>query len=261
MIDGEFTMRTSGSGSEGILGSRTPTIVLMPGRHTLMVMYGQQSISSTSSGTVRTMRTSDLVPVTGDFLAGRYYKLLPQVDGDTVSFHIVEENNPDIWNSRDITSIKAPRKVSFTTLINRATIMGGTTQFEGTWTVKDMAGASFVFTKERFMTVQTVELTENQISVYNSNRKTTGQSPLSSPTFNAQRGTFAVKGNQIIITAMQGTADNNLDVALWGDYSRKIDTTFDFAFNSEGNLVLTFKKGRHILNPLTQVNQLVLIKK
>jgi len=260
MIDGEFTFKSSGSGSDGSSKSRTPMILLMPGRHTLMVQYVHQTTNTSGNRKTKTTRTSDTIPVTGNFLSGHNYKLQPEVNGDTVSFNFIDENDPDIWKSKNLSSVKPPKKTPNFVLIIRAASKGAT-RFEGAWAVKGMPGAEFVFTGESYTSKMTIELNDAQLKGQNDLRRTSGQSTLRSPAFNAQRGTFVVKGNQITTGQLQMTLDNDVDNALWGDTSKTLNTTYEYSFNSEGDLVLTFKSGKQALNPFSRERELVLIKK
>ena len=95
IIDGIFQGgKASGSGGAGII-SKTPSILLTPGRHTLGVMYYQR----TSDGRTTTTSQTDIVFVNHDFQAGRFYRLLPENRGNTIAFNIVEEASPDIWDT------------------------------------------------------------------------------------------------------------------------------------------------------------------
>lgn len=256
MIDGEFTFGASGAGTDGTIRSRTPMILLTPGRHTLMVQY----IHQTSDSNYITTTTSDLIPVTGNFMAGHYYELQPELEGNVVKFTIVEKTDSNIWDTRDLTSVKPPKKALVASVIRKAA-EAEPTQLEGTWTVKDMPGSEFSFVGQSYLSKKIITFNETQLKGQNDLRRMSGQSVLSSPALSAQRGTFVLSGDTIIFGQLQMTLDNNIDTALWGDASRKLETTYEFIFNSEGYLVLNFKKGRQMLNPFSQEDTLVLIKK
>jgi hypothetical protein len=256
MIDGELTFGASGAGTDGTMRSRTPMILLTPGRHTLLVQY----IHQTSDPNSTTTTTSDLIPVTGNFMAGHYYKLQPEMQGNVVAFAISEETDTNIWSTKDLTSVKPPKKVLVASVIRRAA-ESEPTQLEGAWAVKDVPGSEFSFVGQSYLSKKIITLNEAQLKGQNDLRRMSGQSVLSSPAFSAQRGTFVLNENTIIVGQLQMALDNNIDTALWGDTSRKLETTYEFTFNPEGYLALTFKKGRQMLNPFSQEDALILIKK
>jgi hypothetical protein len=248
MIDGEFTIGSSGAGTDGSLRSRTPMILLMPGRHTLMVQY----IRQTSDSRTTTTSTSDLVPVTGNFLAGYIYRLQPSVNGNTVSFGFAEETDTSIWNSKDLASVKPPKKVLASSIINNAASELAT-QFEGTWLVEEISrefaqrgvtSIEITFTGKSYLIKMTQTFTAAQLKGQNELRKTSGQSTLSSPAYTAQRGTFEISGEQTLsLGALQVTVDNDIENALWGETARKLVWNFDYSLGSDSGLSLVFKKG------------------
>jgi hypothetical protein len=190
MIDGEFTFGSSGAGTDGSLRSRTPMILLMPGRHTLMVQY----IRQTSDSRTTTTTTSDLVPVTGNFLAGYIYRLQPSVNGNTVSFDFIVETDTSIWNSKDLASVKPPKKVLTSSIINNAASESAT-QFEGTWLVEEISrefaqrgvtAIEITFTGKSYLIKMTQTYTAAQLKGQNELRKMSGQSTLVSPAYTAQ---------------------------------------------------------------------------
>jgi hypothetical protein len=254
MIDGEFTFGASGAGTDGTLRSRTPMILLMPGRHTLMVQY----IRQTSDSQTITTTTSDLIPVTGNFLAGYAYRLQPSMNGNTVSFAFIEDVDTSIWNTKDLASVKPPKKVLFSSIVNHAASEAAT-QFEGTWIVREVPeefvqrGATAIeitFTGKSYLLVMTQTFNATQLQGQNDIRKMSGQSTLVSPAYSGQRGTFEISGNTLTLGALQITLDNDLDKALWGNTSRKLDMNFDYSSGSDGSLTLSFTKGNHTFNYL-----------
>jgi hypothetical protein len=248
LVDGEFTFRSSGAGTDGSLRSRTPMILLMPGRHTLMVQYIRETSDSRTTSTT----TSDLVPVTGNLLAGRIYRLRPSVNGNTVSFDFVEETDTSIWNSKDLASVKPPKKVLVSSIINNAASESAT-QFEGTWFAEEVSqelaqrgitAIEITFTGKSYLIKMTQTFTDAQLKGQNDLRKMSGQSTLVSPAYSAQRGTFEISGeNTLSLGALQITLDNDLENALWGDTARKLVWNFDYSLGSDGDLSLVFKKG------------------
>jgi hypothetical protein len=255
MVDGEFTFGSSGAGTDGTLRSRTPMILLMPGRHTLMVQY----IRQTSDSRTITTTTSDLIPVTGNFLAGHIYRLQPSVNGNTVSFAFNEDADTSIWNTEDLASVKPPKKVLFSSIISSAATEPAT-QLEGTWIVKEVPpefaqrGATAVeitFTGKSYLVKMTVTFNATQLEQQNEIRKGLGQSTLvSTIAYQGQRGTFETNGNTLTLGALQITLDNDLDNAVWINSSQKLDLQFDYSVASDGSLMLSFEKGNQLLNYL-----------
>jgi hypothetical protein len=259
MIDGELTFGSSGAGTDGALRSRTPMILLMPGRHTLMVQYIRQTSDSRA--------TSDLIPVTGNFLAGHVYQLQPFVNGDTVSFNFIEDADTSIWDTKDLTSIKPPKKVLFSSIINNATSEPAT-QLEGTWFAKEVpqefvqrgvTAIEITFTGKSYMVRMAQTFTDAQLQGQNDLRKMAGQSTLISPAYSGQRGTFEVREDTLTLGVLQTALDNDLDNALWADTTRRIGIDFDYSFGVDGNLTLNFKKGMQMWNYLGKDS--ILIKK
>jgi hypothetical protein len=246
MIDGEFTFGSSGAGTDGSLRSRTPMILLMPGRHTLMVQYVRQTSNS------RTTTTSDLVPITGNLLAGHIYRLQPSVNGNTVSFDFIEETDASIWDSKDLSSVKPPKKVLASSVINNASSEPAT-QFEGTWLAREIpqefaqrgvTALEISFIGKSYLIKMVQTFTDTQLKGQNDLRKMSGQSTLVSPAYSAQRGTFEISGEDTLsLGALQITLDNDLENALWGDTARKLVWNFSYSLSSDGNLSLIFKNG------------------
>ena len=150
MIDGEI-VKTLITGLWGQYGfKKTPMIVLAPGEHTIQAMY--LSYRSAGGGDVEKSKTS-LMTITHDFNAGRRYYMYGAVEGNMVSFKIIDETDPtEAWRqgSRSLTNAekriasqnkkmsktKYPSKVSpavsYSILLDNA-LEADPTKFEGTW--------------------------------------------------------------------------------------------------------------------------------
>jgi len=245
-VDGQ--LQWGGKASGGDL--RTPLLLLTPGRHEFGVMYYRDgSVSRT---------TSDTVLVSNDFQAGRFYRLLANISGDTVAFNIVEEANPDIWDTKDIVSVKAPKNVPPATLVNRAA-NAAPTQLEGTWEVKDIpanwanigaTAAEYSFTGESFLMTITLPFSEAQVTGRGS------QSPIS---YSGMSGTFTIGGNTIVFALWGFGGGSNLDNSDWEwSYNKRAsDSTYEYSFDTNGNLLLTYKGGNRLLGtaPMVLVKQ------
>jgi len=111
MINGFIGIRASGSQqvsrSGGILGmistTSEPAVLLAPGTHSLNVAYQRESRDSSTSGNVTTVtiseNTTNIVTVTENFIKGRFYRIYPVVTGNQVSFRIIDETDPSVWES------------------------------------------------------------------------------------------------------------------------------------------------------------------
>ena len=145
MIDGEI-VKNLFSGTMGQYGfEKTPMIVLAPGEHTIQAMYLRYQNDVRSK--------TDLMTITHHFNAGRRYYMYGAVEGNMISFEIIDETDPTtVWRqgSRSLTTAekriatqnkkmsktKYPSKVSpavsYSILLENAA-EANPTKFEGTW--------------------------------------------------------------------------------------------------------------------------------
>lgn len=143
-VDGDYTIRSIG-GTGGSAFKRYPSILLIPGRHTLEVWY-----RDTTLGFERTETTSNTVSLTYTFLTGHFYRLYPEKDGGIVSFLIVDETDPAVWKDDterisaaeriasqkdELSSVKPPKKAA-TEVLLRVAQAQEPTPFEGTWVLE-----------------------------------------------------------------------------------------------------------------------------
>jgi hypothetical protein len=161
-IDGDFTLRNIG-GSGGSVFKKYPNILLMPGRHTIEVWYRDTTLGYNE----RVETTSDVISVTQTFLAGHFYRLYPETNGNKVAFLIIDETDPSVWKDDtervnaeervarqkdELSSVKPPKKAAAEVLIRVAQAQEPT-PFEGIWvmelsnmtTTYTFSGKSFEF--------------------------------------------------------------------------------------------------------------------
>jgi hypothetical protein len=218
--------------------------------------------SNSNSTTTRvTTTTSDLTPITGNFLAGHIYRLQPSVYGNSVSFAFNEDANTSIWYTEDLASVKPPKKVpasvTASNIVNSAASEPAT-QFEGTWIVTEVppeGGATameITFTGKSYLIKITFAFNAAQLEERNRNRKIVGQRTLVSPiAYTGQRGTFEINGNALTLGVLQVAMDNDLDSVVWTSFNQS-DIQFDYSLGSDGSLMLNFKKGQQVFNYLGQ---------
>ena len=104
-IDGQFTSQSMGSEgmvtTMGKVGTKEPAVILTPGKHKLYVAYVDMSKSSYESGSVTyivTKETStDFVTIYYDFMGGHFYRIYPEFAKNVVSFKIIDETDPNVW--------------------------------------------------------------------------------------------------------------------------------------------------------------------
>jgi len=214
MIDGELQLK--GSLVSPIMSKR---ILVIPGRHYFTVSWYTRSISGT------TTTTSGNVGLSGDFLAGHIYQITAEINGNRILFKITEENDMSIWNSREIASVKPPRRgrTNNTVIFQRAA-ESSPTELEGTWSLTippSLAQAGVKEIKYTF-TGSTYTFVSTTTAVI------------------GMRGTITLNGNSLVASWMQ----TSYDLASWMNMSRPIETTYEYSFSPEGNLLLKLTRGR-----------------
>ncbi|MDR2663285.1 MAG: hypothetical protein LBC31_09840, partial [Treponema sp.] len=100
-IDGQMTLKSSGSGSDGLIVSKTPIVLLTPGEHIIDVQYVKRTseYSYWNNTTRITTTTTNFIKLTGNFEGGRFYRIYPRVEGKNVYFNIIDETDPAVWEN------------------------------------------------------------------------------------------------------------------------------------------------------------------
>jgi hypothetical protein len=244
-------------------------ILLIPGHHTLMAQYVDKSMDIHYDNSIEFSTTySDHIRISRNFLAGHVYHLNPVVNGNRVAINIVEESDSSIWETKFLTSASPSNKILPSAVTYRAA-QAAPSLFEGTWTLKDIGSAlaqqqvlavEYSFTGQSYSMWVSAPVGIQAIQFINAVRPS--WAAVSAPLYAIQRGTFNVIENTVTFNFIQSAFANNLDNALWADNPRAIETTYEFAFNNEGNLVLTFKSGNKAKHFISSAQDpIILVKK
>jgi hypothetical protein len=240
-------------------GNKTSSILLPFGKHVFQVSF----LRSSAGVRETTTETSDPVILYGDFLAGHIYRLRANVNSGTVSFQIVEENDPSIWDSKDLASVKYPKKMHMAVTIQNAA-NASPTALEGAWLLNNPASQGeevievlYTFTGHSYSVFTTKHLNAEQFAQMNQQRRILGVLPLSSPELHTGvRGTFETIGNTIKCAYLQVSEDQQLWLSL--EAGRLTYSNYEYSISREGNLLLTNKDGAM---PVLGSGSLVLVKR
>jgi len=255
MIDGELQFKGS-----IVSPNISKMILVIPGKHSISVMWTTQTrdaktdytyYNETHTTTITTTTTtSDLVGFSGDFLASHIYRITAELSGNSISFMLVEENDMSIWDSKEVASVKPPKRggEKFAVVFQRAAD-GNPTELEGIWLETNQANMSqsgakemmYTFNGSTYTLVITSELTPRQVVAMNEVRKMQGAPLLTSTTMlSGMRGMIKLKGNSITATWMQ----SSYDLQFWRNTATPVETKYEYSFSPEGNLLLKMTKAR-----------------
>jgi hypothetical protein len=254
MIDGQMTLKSSGKGTDGAIVSKSPRVLLTPGRHRIDLQYFKQTSNSNISwnNTVTittTTEQTDFIPFTADFESGHFYRVYATTEGDRVVFH-VDEDSQLSWESKDFQKVKYPKKIATLLVIQKAAAEPPT-PLEGTYVLRgnpdllkqNITEQAYTFTGRSFVVRMTHNFTDAQLKQQNTIRRFIDKSaaPLTSNILhNFHRGTIEVEGNKLVIATLQISqpqAGLNSDSAIYTSSPIALPKyTVDYSFTPEGNL-------------------------
>jgi hypothetical protein len=284
-IDGQLTLKSSGGVNDGFISAKNPIVALTPGEHILNVQYFKRSsdysyYNNTTTVTVTTEKT-DFINVSGNFLAGHFYRIYPRTEGKNVYFEIIDETDPDAWDTekakktavkrveterKKLASAKYPKKLATVLVIQKAAVTAPT-PLEGTWaysketldlmnnTSKLVSGytdVEYTFTGQSYTLKMTKAITESELKQQNFLRKMLKATPLPSTTteiYPGQRGTFEVSGNTITLNMLQTSEDSSSWTGVMGAgfINSLAKQAFDYSFGPDGSLLLSNKEQNPIV--------------
>ena len=241
MIDGVSTMQSGGVSTKagGItISAKTPTVLLTPGKHTIRVQYADQNTSwqdnySGTQSTQTTTRTATgFIDVSGDFAEGRFYHIYPDVKARSVSFNIIDETDPNVWDTKSekkaaakrisaakkkLASAAYPAKEVTAVRVQRA-MASSPTPLEGTWVqeihndgTQKLIEHVYTFTGKAFLEYSTVNLTQDEIAQQNAARAMAKLPPVTSTVAKAGlRGLIEINGNSLTLTPLEASPDGGV---------------------------------------------------
>jgi hypothetical protein len=283
MIDGQMTLKSGGGGNDGVIASKSPIVMLTPGVHTLDTQYYKQttSVSSGYNSTTYTTTTesSEWLKFTASLEEGHFYRIYPIVENKNVYIEMIDETDPSVWGGlkfsnnpqrsdalafkavneaakrvameqKKVPAVKYPKKVA-TLIVYQKAAAAAPTALEGTWLMPDTpetakAGISeqtYTFTGQSFVNRYRKDLGKFELKMVNVMMKLLKSPPLTSPViYGGARGTMEIDGNTITLTFLQ----TNSDGLAWisNPSMAQIKVSWDYSFDTQNNLVLTYKSGK-----------------
>ena len=239
MIDGELQLK-AGTASQ----NKSKMFLLIPGTHSFTLVYVRDNGSTISKS------DSGGVGLSGDFLAGHIYRITAEISDNKISFHLNEENDKSIWDSKEVASIKPPKQGRINAnAISQSAAANAPSELEGTWILLNIPqrGVQFgieemmyTFTGSAYTFVSKRKIPSDQLTVVNDSRKRQGLPllTLGDTLQGGTRGTISIKGNTITASQIQ-TSD---DLQSWQNMPQPAQTIYEYSFNTEGNLLLKATK-------------------
>lgn len=234
-IDGELQLKAG-----AIDQRKSKMIFVIPGIHAFTVVWYSDL---TQSHTI-----NDPVGLRGNFLAGHIYRIEGQSSGNSIQFQIVEETDLTIWNSKDVTKVKLPKKgkTNYTVVFQKAAATAPT-KLEGNWSLiipprlaqygtEEML---YSFNGSTYTLSTTIILNPQDLKATNELRRIKGLPPLTSPIEQSgMRGTITINENRITALWIQ----QSVDLEYWQNMQKPVETVYEYSISPEGNILLKVVK-------------------